>query len=178
MSKKKKKNDTKKVEEIKEEKESTIEEVKTPEEEKMSTETVDEKHVQKHKYKHGFVHFILVLVFLISLVYFFTNLINTNSESKNYLKDTDWIVIRHRDQLALGQTTSLTNEQYLDLQHKLNNIEDELVHTRRIYNEEVTRYNTLIETVPSNIVASMFAFKKAELFQIDDDTRENVKIEL
>ena len=44
-----------------------------------------------------------------------TNLINTNSESKNYLKDTDWIVIRHRDQLALGQTTSLTNEQYLDL---------------------------------------------------------------
>ncbi len=44
-----------------------------------------------------------------------TNLINTNSESKNYLKDTDWLVIRHRDQLALGQTTSLTNEQYLDL---------------------------------------------------------------
>jgi len=31
------------------------------------------------------------------------------------LNDTDWLVIRHRDQLALGQTTSLTNEQYLDL---------------------------------------------------------------
>ena len=43
------------------------------------------------------------------------NLINTNEEAKNYLNDTDWIVIRHRDQLALGQTTSLTNEQYLDL---------------------------------------------------------------
>ena len=70
------------------------------------------------------------------------------------------------------------NEQYLDLQRKLNNIEDELVHTRRIYNEEVTRYNTLIETVPSNIVASMFAFKKAELFQIDDETRNNIKVEL
>jgi len=44
-----------------------------------------------------------------------TNLINTNEEAKNYLNDTDWLVIRHRDQLALGQTTSLTNEQYLDL---------------------------------------------------------------
>ena len=43
------------------------------------------------------------------------NLINTNEEAKNYLNDTDWLVIRHRDQLALGQTTSLTNEQYLDL---------------------------------------------------------------
>ncbi|MEE3350451.1 MAG: hypothetical protein VZR09_10485 [Candidatus Gastranaerophilaceae bacterium] len=44
-----------------------------------------------------------------------TSLINTNEEAKNYLNKTDWLVIRHRDQLALGQTTSLTNEQYLDL---------------------------------------------------------------
>ena len=43
------------------------------------------------------------------------NLLNTNDEAKHYLNDTDWLVIRHRDQLALGQTTSLTNEQYLDL---------------------------------------------------------------
>ena len=43
------------------------------------------------------------------------NLLKTNDEAKHYLNDTDWLVIRHRDQLALGQTTSLTNEQYLDL---------------------------------------------------------------
>ena len=43
------------------------------------------------------------------------NLLNTNDEAKHYLNDTDWLVIRHRDQLALGQTTSLTSEQYLDL---------------------------------------------------------------
>ena len=70
------------------------------------------------------------------------------------------------------------NEQYLDLQKKLGSIEDELVHTRHTYNEDVTKYNTLIEKVPSNIVAAMFAFKKAELFQIDDETKENVKIDL
>ena len=44
-----------------------------------------------------------------------TNLLNTNTEVKNYLNDTDWLVIRHRDQLDLKQETSLTNEQYLDL---------------------------------------------------------------
>ena len=70
------------------------------------------------------------------------------------------------------------NEQYLNLQKQLNNIENELVDTRRTYNEEVTKYNTLIETVPSNIVASIFAFKKAELFQIEDENRENIKIKL
>jgi len=43
------------------------------------------------------------------------NLIKINADATNYLTDTDWLVIRHRDQLALGQTTSLTNEQYLDL---------------------------------------------------------------
>lgn len=42
-------------------------------------------------------------------------LVNTNNEAKNYLNDTDWLVIRHRDQLALNQQTSLTPEQYTDL---------------------------------------------------------------
>ena len=70
------------------------------------------------------------------------------------------------------------NEQYLSLQKQLSNIENELVYTRRTYNEEVTKYNTLIETIPSNIVASIFAFKKAELFQIEENNGENVKVEL
>lgn len=70
------------------------------------------------------------------------------------------------------------NEQYLNLQKELRNIEDELERARRIYNDEVTEYNTLTETIPSNIVASIFAFKKAQLFQIEDSKRENVKVEL
>lgn len=44
-----------------------------------------------------------------------TELVNTNNESKKYLNETDWLVIRHRDQLDLKQETSLTHEQYLDL---------------------------------------------------------------
>ena len=70
------------------------------------------------------------------------------------------------------------NEQFLDLQRKLSSIEDELAYTRRTYNNEVTKYNTLIEKIPSNIVASLFAFKKAELFQIDEKEKDNIKIDL
>lgn len=70
------------------------------------------------------------------------------------------------------------NTQYINLQKELSNIEKELQTARHIYNDEVTRYNTLIETVPSNIVASIFAFKKAELFQVEEHKRENVKLDL
>lgn len=70
------------------------------------------------------------------------------------------------------------NEQYLNLQQELRNIEDELERARRIYNDEVTEYNTLTETIPSNIIASIFAFKKVQLFQIEEHKRENIKIEL
>ena len=70
------------------------------------------------------------------------------------------------------------NSEYMSLQNKLSNIEDELQRVRHIYNDDVTRYNTTIESVPSNIVAAIFAFKHAELFQIDETKKENVKVDL
>ena len=70
------------------------------------------------------------------------------------------------------------NEEYMALQQKLSKIEDELEYARKYYNSEVTRYNIAIETVPSNIVASMFAFKRIDLFQIEDSKRENIKVDL
>ena len=68
------------------------------------------------------------------------------------------------------------NQQYLDLQNKLSQIEDELQHARHIYNNEVTKYNTVVESIPSNIVASIFAFKKASLFEAEEHKRENIKL--
>ena len=70
------------------------------------------------------------------------------------------------------------NTQYLNLQSELKDIENSLEIARHKYNDEVTKYNTVIESVPSNIVASIFAFIKAELFQIDETKKENIKIEL
>ena len=70
------------------------------------------------------------------------------------------------------------DSQYMSLQSELKEIEDELEVARHIYNDEVTNYNTVIESVPSNLVASMFAFKKAELFQIEEHKRNNIKLDL
>lgn len=68
------------------------------------------------------------------------------------------------------------SEQYLNLQKNLSKIESQLQAARRIYNADVTRYNTKINVVPANIVASMFKFKEENLFEIEEDKKENIKI--
>ncbi len=70
------------------------------------------------------------------------------------------------------------SEQYLNLQKNLVKIESQLQAARRIYNNDATKYNTEIETVPTNIIASLFRFKSAELFQIEEYKKENINIEL
>ena len=49
---------------------------------------------------------------------------------------------------------------------------------RRIYNSDVTAYNIKLETIPSNIVANLFGFKPAQLFEIEEYKKENVNIKL
>jgi hypothetical protein len=38
-----------------------------------------------------------------------------NDESRRYLIDTDWMVIRHRDQIEQGTQTSLSDDEYKEL---------------------------------------------------------------
>lgn len=70
------------------------------------------------------------------------------------------------------------NEEYLNLQRELREIEDQLSKTRNIYNDEATNYNIATEVVPSNIIAILFAFKKLDLFKIEDNKKENIKVEV
>ena len=60
------------------------------------------------------------------------------------------------------------SEQYLNLQKNLTKIESQLQAARRIYNLEVTNYNTKLDVVPSNLIASLFGFEHAQLFEIED----------
>lgn len=68
------------------------------------------------------------------------------------------------------------NTQFLSLQNSLNDIENKLNYARTSYNNAVTSYNNLVESVPSNIIAKMFYFKRKELFKIDEEKRNNVKV--
>ena len=69
-------------------------------------------------------------------------------------------------------------EQYLNLQKNLTKIESQLQAARRIYNNEVTKYNNKISVVPSNVIAKIFGFEEAKLFEIEEYKRENINIKL
>ena len=58
---------------------------------------------------------------------------------------------------------------FLDLQKQLVEVEATLQMARRYYNGTVRDQNVLVESVPSNLVAAMFGFKRAEYFQLDSD---------
>lgn len=68
------------------------------------------------------------------------------------------------------------SEQFLNLQKSLEKMESQLQAARRIYNNSVTKYNTVVETVPTNLIAGIFGMKKEELFQIEEYKRENIDI--
>ena len=70
------------------------------------------------------------------------------------------------------------NQNFMQLQQELTNTEDKLSFSRQFYNDSVTKYNTKIELVPSNLVASMFHFKPEELFRVDsEEAKKNVKVD-
>ena len=61
-----------------------------------------------------------------------------------------------------------SNQNFLELQRQLAETEDRIAAGRRFYNANVRVYNTKIESVPSNIIASMFKFEKATYFEVEE----------
>ena len=57
---------------------------------------------------------------------------------------------------------------FLQLQHQLVETGDRLAAARRLYNLEVRGLNRRVEAFPSNIVAGMFSFTRAEYFELTD----------
>lgn len=66
------------------------------------------------------------------------------------------------------------NVGFQQLQQELTNTEDRIAAGRRFYNANVREFNTKIEVFPSNIIAGMFTFVKAEYFEVDDQAVREV----
>jgi LemA protein len=67
------------------------------------------------------------------------------------------------------------NENFLALQGELGNTEDRIQASRRFYNANVRDYNRRVQSVPSNIVASIWSFKEEEFFEVEPAMRERVE---
>ncbi len=79
---------------------------------------------------------------------------------------------------ALGRLFALSeaypelksNQNMMQLSEELSTTENKIAFARQAYNDAVMRYNNKCEMVPSNVVAGMFGFQKAEFFEIEAES--------
>ena len=60
------------------------------------------------------------------------------------------------------------NTTFIEFQGALQTVENEIQMSRRYYNGTVRNLNVTVESFPSNIVANMFGFIKAEYFELEN----------
>lgn len=60
------------------------------------------------------------------------------------------------------------NQNFIELQQELVDTEDKIQASRRFYNGGVRDLNTKIQTIPTNIIASIFGFKSRDFFELDE----------
>ena len=61
------------------------------------------------------------------------------------------------------------NEQFLNLHKNLTKMENQIQSARRIYNNEVEKYNNLITVFSNNTMAKLFKLNIQEFFQMEDE---------
>lgn len=69
------------------------------------------------------------------------------------------------------------NQNFLALQEELTGTEDKIAYARQFYNDTVNRYNTKIQSMPSNLVAGAFHFTEREYFEAAGEARGPVSVQ-
>jgi LemA protein len=99
--------------------------------------------------------------------------INAKIKAENQFQQT------LRSIFALGEAYPdlKANANFIDLQGKLNEIEENLERSRRYYNGSVRENNTYGESFPGVLFAGMLKYQHFDFFETDEASRENVKVD-
>ncbi len=78
--------------------------------------------------------------------------------------------------LALAEATPdlKASQNFLSLQARLNEIETDIQAARQRFNRAVRKYNTLIDSIPSNLIARRFGFSRVDYFTLELTTQREV----
>ena len=69
------------------------------------------------------------------------------------------------------------NENFLALQEELTATESKIAFARQFYNDQVMRYNTIIQRFPSLIIARTWNFTPREFFEAEEGSRGPVTVQ-
>ena len=70
------------------------------------------------------------------------------------------------------------NENFIKLSEQLTSIENDIANSRKYYNATVSEYNNKIGIFPNNIVSKLFNHKEEKMFSVNENERDNVKVNL
>ena len=69
------------------------------------------------------------------------------------------------------------NTSFQQLNSNLTKVEEDIANARKYYNGSVRIYNDIVKMFPSNIIAGMFHYQAKPMFEVNEQERENVKVE-
>lgn len=97
-----------------------------------------------------------------------------HAQSENMLTDT----LKSLFAVSESYPDLKANQNFLELQRELSDTENKIQSARRFFNTNVRDLNIKIESVPSNIIANMFSFSKAEFFELAEDSQEREVVDV
>ena len=71
-----------------------------------------------------------------------------------------------------------SNENIMKQQGRISDLENSIADRREFYNESVNNYNIRIKTIPDVLIARIMNLSAKEMFQVSDEKKEDVKIDL
>lgn len=106
-------------------------------------------------------------------------LARTNSISEQ-AKQSEEVTKSLKSLLAVSESYPelKANELFKNLQIELTGTEDKIAYARQFYNDSVQHFNTAIMTFPNNLIARMFKFKEREYFEVSEEDKKVVKVQL
>ena len=96
------------------------------------------------------------------------------------LRDGELVNHKTADVLLLAEKypNLKASSQFIELQASLERTESALAAARRLYNSDVTIYNTKIQTFPGSLFAGFMGANPEKFFEADVSAKENVKVKI
>ena len=66
----------------------------------------------------------------------------------------------------------------MQLQGRISHLEESLADRREFYNDSVNNYNIRIKQIPDVFVANMLRYEDEVMFQVSEQERQDVKIDI
>lgn len=98
--------------------------------------------------------------------------IEQRQQAENQLTNT----LRSLFAVAEAYPQLKANDNFRDLQQQLTVLEEKIAFARQFYNDTTMKFNTTIQSFPTNLLAGMFGFQALPYFEVDDVQRQAVQV--